>query len=219
MPNPAMSGATGTTALGWLADVLGLFPDANLTMDQMHLVRPGCVPEPYKTLLVHEHHMTVTLERHHGSPVALETLLVRHDGDDYARKLLLRAGPGGPIVMAGIMRIWLRHVSDDVRSAIVGQREPLGRILIAHDVLRRIETVAFLRVHLGSTIGRVFGYAPEDVRGGSTYGRIAVLFCDGEPAVELFEVVAPCDDATVRGVPLDLEFPPPVNGGVDGFGC
>jgi hypothetical protein len=58
-------------------------------MPRNQLVAPDEMPEPYHTLLVHEHHMTVTVEAHHGDLVNVRILNRRHHGDDYARQILL----------------------------------------------------------------------------------------------------------------------------------
>ena len=186
MPTAKIS---GKTARVWLDDVLTMFPDSGIGLESLRLIPGGVVPQPYNDLLGHEHHMTVTLERHHETHVVLESRAVRHEGDDYARKLLLRAGSAdGKIVMAGIMRIQLGEVTEKVREQIVRAETPLGRILIENDVMRRIETKAFLRVILRNTLADVF--SPED-GAEFTYGRIAVIFCDGKPAIELLEIVPP----------------------------
>ena len=55
----------------------------------MERVRPDEVPPPYDRLLVHTHHMTVTVEKHHGDRVDVRILDRRHEGDSYALKILL----------------------------------------------------------------------------------------------------------------------------------
>ena len=176
------------TAVTWLEEVLGQFPDPGIDLEQVEVVAAEDVPEAYGKLLVHTHHMTVTLEEKYRNPVTLEALKVRHEGDDYSRKLLLRSGDNGPIVLAGIMRFRLECVREAIRDSIIEGITPLGRILIENEVLRRIETVAFLRFPLGNSFGHLFG---DDVEEEFTYGRIAIIYCDGEPAVELLELVQP----------------------------
>src|SRR4030095_15625543 len=46
-------------------------------------------PEPYRKLLAHHEHMTVAVERHHGSPVDVEVLAAKRDGEFYSRKIVL----------------------------------------------------------------------------------------------------------------------------------
>ena len=176
------------TAGSWLEDVLSQFPDERVRIEGIDVLEGGELEGLSRELLVHTHHMTVTLEQAHGQPVHLEVLEVKREGENYARKLILRAGEGGPVVLAGIMRFRLEFVRPEVREAILEARTPLGRILIENDVLRRIETVAFLRLPLDNSFGELLGLGEAD---GFTYGRIALIFCDGEPAVELLEIIPP----------------------------
>lgn len=149
---------------------------------------PGdAVPEPYHSLLVHEHHMTVTVEEHHGDLVDVRVLATRVDGDAYSRKILLALQKTGKVVMFGIPRVHLQVCSDEVRAEILAQNKPLGRILIEHNVLRRIEPTGFLRVVPGPAMMQWFGLdTPRP-----TYGRLAWIYYNGQPAVELLEIVAP----------------------------
>lgn len=172
----------------WLEGLLDLFPEDLEMFAGRAFVPDREVPEPYRSLLVHRHHMTVTLEEHHGRPVALEPRRVRREGTDYSRSLLLRSGPGGPVVMAGIMRISLQYCSNRVAAAILEERTPLGRILIENRVMRRIQAEAFLRFELDRGLRSLFG-APGATD--HTYGRLAGILCNRLPAIELLEVVRP----------------------------
>jgi hypothetical protein len=145
------------------------------------------VPEPYRTLLVHEHHMTVTVEAHHGDLVNVQILDRRHEDDLYARKILLTLQKSGKVVQFGIVRVNLSYCSEPVRAEIVSGKTPFGRILINHNVLRRIEPTAYLRIEPGPIMMGWFGMNASR----PVYGRLAYIHCDGRPAVELLEVVAP----------------------------
>src|SRR5438105_9061251 len=109
-----------------------LFPPSSYLRD-FDVVAADWVPEPYHKLLVHEHHMTVTVEAHHGSLVDVRILARRQDGESYARKILLALQSDGRIVQFGIARVNLRYCSPAVRAAILGGQTPLGRILIHHN--------------------------------------------------------------------------------------
>jgi hypothetical protein len=169
-----------------LRALLALFPPTDY-LDGYEFVASDELPEPYRGLLVHEEHMTVTVEAHHGGLVDVRVLAQLLDGDAYARQILLALQNSGRVVQFGIMRIHLDFCSAPVRNAIVAADTPLGRILIGHNVLRRIKPVAFLRVVPGPAMVDWFGLdGPRP-----TYGRLAVLHCDDKPAVELLEIVAP----------------------------
>jgi chorismate-pyruvate lyase len=166
--------------------LFALFPGAD-GPPAYEVIATATMPEPYRGLLVHEHHMTVTVEAFHGGPVDVRILARRQDGSLYARKILLVHQATDRVVQFGIMRIDLDQTSPAVRDAIVAGGTPLGRILIEHDVLRRIEPTAFLRMTPGPEQLAWFGLT--DPR--PLYGRLAIIHCDSKPAVELLEVVAP----------------------------
>lgn len=161
-----------------------LFPPSSY-LREFDVVEADWVPEPYHKLLVHEHHMTVTVEAHHGSKVDVRVLERKRDGDSYARKILLAKQTDGRIVQFGLVRIWLNYCSSEVRDAILAEKTPLGRILIEYNVLRRIEPTEYLRVTPGPEMIEWFGSSAI------TYGRLAIIHCDDKPAVELLEIVAP----------------------------
>lgn len=169
-----------------LEALLALFPPADYLRAWAY-VPAAQVPQPYHRLLVHEHHMTVTVEAHHKCAVDVVVLDRRHDGDLYARKILLTRHSDGRVVQFGLVRIHLEFTSPDVRAEIVAEQTPLGRVLIDHNVLRRIEPTAFLRVTPGPAMMTWFGLNNPT----QTYGRLALIHCDGRAAIELLEIVAP----------------------------
>ena len=77
------------TAGPWLANVLDQFPDERIEPGQVEDLAGDALDGAYRELLFHSHHMTVTLEERCGQPVFLEVLNIRHEGDSYARKLIL----------------------------------------------------------------------------------------------------------------------------------
>jgi len=166
--------------------LFSLFPPAEY-MSRAELVPPGRVPAPYQQLLVNEHHMTLTVEAHHGDEVDVQVLEYRVAGDSYARKILLPLRRTGRVVMFGLMRVNFHYCSDAVRTEILAGQTPLGRVLIEHNVLRRVEPTAFVRVVPAQAMVEWFGLdGPRP-----TYGRFALIHCDERPAVELLEIVTP----------------------------
>jgi chorismate-pyruvate lyase len=169
-----------------LPDLYRLFA-ADAPPPEHELIEPAAMPEPYRTLLVHEHHMTVTVEEYYGGPVDVVVLQRKRDQNTYARKILLKLRSDERIVQSGIVRIRLDFCSEPVRAAILAEQIPVGRILIEHDVLRRIEPTAYFRLRPGPYLRHWFGRTDPF----STYGRLGIIYCDGQPAIDLLEVLAP----------------------------
>ena len=146
------------------------------------------VPEPYHRLLVHRHHMTVTVEGFYGSPVDVRVLNCHRTGNEYARKILLTLkDESHRVVQFGLVRINLGACTEPVRNAIVEGKTPLGRVLIQHNMLRRIEPIAFLRVSLSPTMAEWFRVP----LGTETYGRVGIIYTGDRPVVEVLEILAP----------------------------
>ena len=169
-----------------LPDLFAPFPPAD-DQPEFQLIAPDAVPDPYHGLLVHEHHMTVTVEAYHGDRVNVRILARLHRASYYSRKILLTLEKTGKVVQFGIVRANLDFVSKAVRERIVEGKTPFGRILIEHNVLRRIEPTAFLRAKCGPAQMRWFGVKHAS----PLYGRLAIIHCNRQPAVELLEIVAP----------------------------
>lgn len=165
--------------------LLAYFGEANVP--KCEAIPPEVVPEPYRHLLVHHNHMTVTLEEHHGEKVRVVPYVVHRHGALYGRKLDLITEQSNKIVMTGLMLFNFSFCDDHVRDLIIEQKTPLGRILIENNILRRVSTGSYLR------------FAPEDAfvarfnlsTPQPAYGRLATIFCDEQPAVDLLEIVTP----------------------------
>ena len=54
-----------------------LFPEEQPLVSNVEYIPASTTPEPYKTMLVHEHHMTVTMENYHGCAVDVR-IIDRH---------------------------------------------------------------------------------------------------------------------------------------------
>jgi chorismate-pyruvate lyase len=131
--------------------------------------------------------MTVTVERYHNCPVDVEVLATQLTDQHYARKILLRRQSDRAVVQFGIVRLDFAFVSEEIRRQIESQEIPLGRILINHNVLRDVHLLQLWKVTPGVDLQRLFGL-PTPV---PSYGRTAVIDCDGQPAIELLEIVTP----------------------------
>jgi chorismate-pyruvate lyase len=171
-----------------LHQLFDLFADTRIVdPPNFDIVPPESVPQPYHELLVHQHHMTVTLEQFHGHRVHLTVLARRHQGSDYARMILLSLEGTGEIVEFGMFRMDLSCCNEAVQAAIIAGRTPLGRVLIEHNVLRRIDPIAYLKLEPTEQLRAWFNVASHP----PIYGRLATITCNDQQAVELLEVVRP----------------------------
>ncbi|QDV87559.1 hypothetical protein [Planctomycetes bacterium TBK1r] len=148
------------------------------------------VPSPYDELINHHSHMTVTVESHYGEKV--DVVVHRHHrhaddhGDWYVREITLKTQVTGKVVQYGIVRLNVAALDPKVWERIEARQTPLGRVLIEHNVLREVQLCELWEIQAGPALAGLLN-AKE---GETVYGRTALIYCDGEPAIELLEVVA-----------------------------
>jgi chorismate-pyruvate lyase len=148
------------------------------------VVHPDGIPAPEDHLLVHHNHMTIVLQEHHASRVDVSVIEEHVERDYYTRMISLKT-QDGKVVEYGIVRLDLSFISPRVRDEILAKKMPLGAILIKHEVHRRIKPRYFLHFPAGGQVLGLFGGTYPD----PAYGRLGTIFCDGEPAIELLEIV------------------------------
>jgi chorismate-pyruvate lyase len=145
------------------------------------------VPSPYDTLLDHNAHMTVTVESHYAQKVDVHVHRCETRDNWYTREITLVTCDSRRIVQYGIVRLDINALDPEVWKQIESQEIPLGRVLIEHDVLREVQLCGLWRAHAGPSLASLMHIKIGDV----LYGRTALIYCDGAPAIELLEIVSP----------------------------
>jgi chorismate-pyruvate lyase len=156
-------------------------------LGQFEEVTAADMPDAARRLLSHDEHMTVALEAYHGCDLDVHVLRVMVTPTHYARHVRLSCHCTPKIVQYGIVRLSLMFLEDDVRREIQSEQIPLGRVLISHDVLRKVRLLSLWRITPSHTLRGLLGHdwpAPF-------YGRTALIYCNEVPAVELLEIVPP----------------------------
>ena len=106
----------GTRGILYPLDLV--YARAGVTLPKVKVVTPKQIPEPYRSLLVHDVDMTMTLERHFGDRVALRPLSTFTVGHSYFRRVLLVQEYSGRPVEMGAIRIRLDAFSQRVQAKI-----------------------------------------------------------------------------------------------------
>lgn len=172
-----------------LQELVTLFPEPEgheMYLTAEHVAKEA-TPEPYHRMLVHEHHMTISMESYHDCTVDVEVMASRFEDGLYLRKIRLHKSGTRDAIQFGYVRFNLDFVTEKVRAEILSEKIPLGRVLIQHNVFRHVDLGAILRFTAGPGMAE---YLQMDV-GQTTYGRLATIFCNGSPAIDLLEVSSP----------------------------
>ena len=168
------------------------YTHAKLTIPLIEAIPGDSVPEPYRTLLVHNNDMTPTLESFHKSDIHLEILSRERRGDFYFREVVLRLNGDDRSVEFGANKVFLGRFPEESQVLILQEYVPLGRILKNNGIKHRTEAKAFLRVQADDLISRSF-----ELNGLTTlYGRKAVISdLQGRPLSEIVEILPPTPSA------------------------
>lgn len=150
-------------------------------------VSPRDIPEPARTLLVHQGDMTSRLQRFHESSIGLRVLQCgRGDGHVYFREVLLLSEKSGAPVEYGAIEIFLRVLPEAVQAQILEGKIPLGGILNASGLRYRSEPQGFFRMRRSRGLASLLG----DGSGMPLYGRCNILRTeDGSLLARIVEVL------------------------------
>ena len=168
-----------------LDKLVGLFFDRVDEIGRFQLCNSERIPEPQCSLLNHDRHMTVTLEKFHSSSVDVVVEQEKRDASFYSREIRLKKSSDSGVVQYGIVRLNFNHLDESVQSEIVDHSKPLGRILIDHNVLRRVKLLSLYEIAPSPYLAKQLDCSADEMQ----YGRTAVIYCNEEPAIELLEIV------------------------------
>lgn len=148
----------------------------------------NAMPEPYKSLLVHENDMTPTLQNFHSDSIHVHVMHAEERDGSYFREVLLELDENGRPVEYGAIRIYLDLVPDDTRQKIIEARLPLGQIFFLHNIKHVSRPKAYLKVRADEHISRALRL--DDDR--ELYGRRNTLAdLEGRSLAEIVEILPP----------------------------
>lgn len=160
----------------------------SLALPRMEVIPGESVPEPYRSLLVHSHDMTPTLEKFHGSEIYIHALSSEQRQDGYFREVVLhRASDDAPIEF-GANCVNLSLFTPEARWMILQEKVPLGRILKDHGIVHQTRALHFFRVEPDALMGHALKLATP----GPLFGRQAMI-CNaaGQPLSQVVEILPP----------------------------
>ncbi|MBI3414015.1 MAG: hypothetical protein HY043_01640 [Verrucomicrobia bacterium] len=174
------------------------YAQAGLTLPRIEAVSGETLPEPYRSLLVHERDMTPTLEQFHGAHIHIRALRREERGDFYFREVVLVLDRDEKPVEFGAIKISLPLFPPAARRLILEEREPLGSILKTCGVAHTSRPKAFLRVESDAFINSALQLTGQH----TLFGRRNTLAdASGRPLAEIVEILPPClQPPTVKSI-------------------
>jgi len=153
------------------------------------------MPEPQRSLLVHDNDMTPTLEAFCKLPIHLKLIKVRRDEDVLCRQVILVANGKEVPVEFGAIKIHLDKFDTESRGLILKGYRPLGRILADFNIPHFSRPTGYFRINSESVTQEAFGI-DADVE---LYGRHNILWTpDEQPIADVVEVLPPLTHDTFK---------------------
>lgn len=163
-----------------------LYRNAGLPAPAIRPIPGEEMPEPYRSLLVHQRDMTPTLEAFHGDRIHLRTLQHREDGGAFCRLVVLVTDSEEKPTEFGAIAIHLDVFPPEAQELILGCLCPLGTVLARYDIRHHSAPRAFFEVQADGMMSGALGVAPEQ----TLYGRRNVLSTpDGRVIADVVEIL------------------------------
>lgn len=162
--------------------------DGGRTIPQYELVNETAMPEPYRSLLVHNGDMTSRLETFHKGSLILELLHLDRTEKCYRREVVLHVESTGLPVEYGAIEINLHAFEPELREKILEGRLPLGGLLNRYNLTYRSRPRGFFRLGSDPQMGKIFGCSESC----QLYGRSNELLGDRDLLLaRIVEVLRP----------------------------
>src|ERR1700677_1905600 len=146
MPEKDSILATTSSELSLVHPLDEFYAAAGQALSPLNQLDGAAMPEPYRTLLVHQNDMTPTLEKFYRCPVHLDVLGRRQTSDAYFREVVLCLDGTNQPVEFGAIKINLALFPPEARGEILKEHLPLGHILEQHKIPHASRPRAYLRL-------------------------------------------------------------------------
>ena len=177
--------AKAATSNGMLFPLDFVYARSGVELPQVKPIDPDDIPLPYRSLLVHQIDMTLTLERHFGGRVTLRPLSTFLKGTSYFRRVLLAQEYTGRPVEMGAIRIKVSAFPERIRRQILRNDVPLGRLLRDGGVSYESRPKMFLAVTPNPEMMGVFWMREPK----TLYGRRTEMIRNGAKIGDIVEVL------------------------------
>ena len=162
-----------------------VYARAGVELPRVKPIDPSDIPLPYRSLLVHDTDMTLTLERHFGGRVSLRPLSTFALGPWYFRRVLLAQQYTGRPVEMGAIRIKIAAFPERIQRQILKNDVPLGRLLRDGGIQYQSRPTMFLSVTPNPEMMGVFWMREPK----TLYGRRTEMLRDGAKIGDIVEVL------------------------------
>ena len=146
------------------------------------------VPEPYRTLLVHDRDMTPTLTEAYQRKMQLRILNRVLTDRVFAREIILEIEGHGKAVVYAAIKVYLDLFPPEATRLILEGKQAFGAILQGQGIIHSSRPQAFIRVKADDVINHALGLTGRS----ELYGRRSALLNSSHiPLAQVLEILPP----------------------------
>jgi hypothetical protein len=161
---------------------------AGRPLPNISAVNGADVPQPYRTLLVHETDMTPTLEKFHDDEIHLRVIFSEKRDGAYYRESILLLDKTNKSVEFGAIKINVYLFPAAAQKAILEEHMPLGTVLREFKIKHTSRPKAYLKIQADDFVNQALGLSGKH----TLYGRRNTLFDNQQrPLAEIVEILPP----------------------------
>lgn len=150
------------------------------------------LPEAARPLLDHAQSMTQTLADHHGEAMGIRVSANQRSGEVYWRKIVMETATTQAPVETALIRIDLAPFAPAVRTALLEEDLPFGRVLDLHGVPYSGQVMCFLEIDATPDLRRSLSTADRPAPGPVLFGRQnRIVAPSGQGLADVIEILAP----------------------------
>ena len=180
------SGTVETVVMPIAYPLDDFYAQARRALPEIVAVNGAEMPEPYRTLLVHDSDMTPTLEKFHGDAIHLRVIRSQERDGAYYREVVLLLDKTNLAVEFGAIKINLTLFPVSARKAVLEEQLPLGHVLSDFRIKHTSRPKAFLKIKSDEFINEALGMKSAT----TLYGRRNTLFDSQQrPLAEIVEIL------------------------------
>ena len=164
------------------------YAKAGRVLPRIVAINGADMPEPQRTLLVHDTDMTPTLEKFHGDEIHLRVIRSEEREGAYYREVVLLLEKSKQAVEFGAIKINLNLFPAAAQRSVLDEDLPLGTVLARLKVKHTSRPKAYLKIDADDFICHSLSLKP----GQTLYGRRNTLFDPQQrPLAEIVEILPP----------------------------
>jgi chorismate-pyruvate lyase len=164
------------------------YAERKLSLPVIGRVEADEIPEPYKSLLVHQDDMTPTLEKFHRHRIHIRVLSRHTFENEYFREVVLLLNGTKKPIEYGAIKIIIDLLPEAARKAVLEEHRPLGHVLSEFNVAHKSQPQMFFAVTSDAHINEALGLTGAH----TLYARRNTILDPWDrPMAEIVEILPP----------------------------